>query len=555
MICSTKTTYCLGTSNQMRMIRFLRRQCVGIILILLIGWYGLVTLPYLGDFPAVNWDEGAMASAAYKLASEGIWGTDLFTGYYRGSERLYYYMPFYSALSAYAIHWFGLSVTVVRLIPALSGLLVVLLTFSLGRWLASDWIGLAAASLLCCMRLSLAPQVSGIPLLDLARVARQDLLVPMWVLAACASFCWAQQRHNLWGYALTGCLIGLATLSHVYGAFIFAPLLGAWFWHEGARPLRSVSLYVLFGAYSMTLLPWLLYVSADFDAYQGQMLRHIGLGRFDLFNPWFYWNSLVLERWRYAAWVGGHFHQPVLWPRMGIWVLLLGAPASSVWLWQRARRRHSLPDRLLCLALPTLFSLLALLVNLKLYGYIAILMPFLALQLAMSFAHLWQWAQTTHYAQIIRLSCLICWFALLIESAEGVRQQLEAARAATPYQHVTHLLRQTIEPNARVLLSNQFWFALPQHETRSIFLPYFLSSPVYNPQHTLSMSEVLRQLAPQYILADSIIEPQPIAPIGPNAAQQADAFARYRRQQCAEVVFTFSDPTYGPLTLYRCQTP
>ena len=57
--------------------------------------YLAVSLDRLSVFPAVGEDEPWIAAAPYKLASEGVYGSDLFAGYYGVDRHNYQHMPLY----------------------------------------------------------------------------------------------------------------------------------------------------------------------------------------------------------------------------------------------------------------------------------------------------------------------------------------------------------------------------------------------------------------------------------------------------------------------------
>ena len=103
------------------------------VLLLLGVWYLVATLPYLADYPTVDWGQMGIAAPAYKLASHGVYGHDLFAGYYHSELRNYAYMPLYPVLVALSFKVLGLGVWQARLVSVLCGLGVVLLTAKLGR--------------------------------------------------------------------------------------------------------------------------------------------------------------------------------------------------------------------------------------------------------------------------------------------------------------------------------------------------------------------------------------------------------------------------------------
>lgn len=541
-----------------------RQKRVTVLLALLVGWYALATLPYLSDFPLVDWAQPMIAAPAYKLATQGIYGSDMFTGFYRSELHNYDHMPLYPLLLSLAFKALGLGVWQARLVSVLSGLAVVLLTFYLGRQLYDSTLGLTAAAVLCVARLSLPNfndvlrlgyqmNASGIPLLDIARVIRFDVLVPVWVVAACSCFYWARTREARLGYLGAGVLAGLATLTHLYGAFILAVLIVLALWQRGWRAWRSASVYFVLAGWALALLPYLIYVLQDLEAYRGQLLRHET--RFDLLNPSFYWNSLIHEPWRYISFLGGSFRHPVLWPRVGIWLMVVSLITATVVLLRRVRRAACLPDRLLLISLPMLTGLLALLINVKRYPYIALILPFLALQMAFAIVSVWRWAGRS--ARLTRFALGVALFAALVEGGIGVITSFQMANSTTPYRHITDAITQVIPPDGRILMSQVPWFGLADYDVRSANLVFVLSDPHYGYAQTPSMDEVLRWIDPDYIvMEDRLLKAylrEPEAFPSDKIVMQWRTFDEYIQRHCGTVVTAIAAPDYGDVTVYRCE--
>src|SRR5688500_551526 len=51
------------------------------------------TLPNLANHPVITDDEMWVFSASYKLATEGVFGSDMFTGFFNADQRYYFNMP------------------------------------------------------------------------------------------------------------------------------------------------------------------------------------------------------------------------------------------------------------------------------------------------------------------------------------------------------------------------------------------------------------------------------------------------------------------------------
>src|SRR5689334_7047301 len=145
--------------------------------------YFAATLPHLSDFPLMGQDEPWIAAPAANLAMHGVYGDDLFTGYYGMDRRTYNFPPLFPLTEALAFRLLGVGAWQARLVAVLFGAATLGLTYALGWRLYGGALGALAAWLLVGLRLALEPQASGIPFLDLARVARYDIAVPPLVLA------------------------------------------------------------------------------------------------------------------------------------------------------------------------------------------------------------------------------------------------------------------------------------------------------------------------------------------------------------------------------------
>ena len=70
-----------------------KRYASALVLAAVVAWSLLATLPYLADFPVMEWAQMRIITPAYKLAVEGTYGNDLLTGFYNAEQRYYEYMP------------------------------------------------------------------------------------------------------------------------------------------------------------------------------------------------------------------------------------------------------------------------------------------------------------------------------------------------------------------------------------------------------------------------------------------------------------------------------
>ena len=538
----------------------MKRHAPALMLLALVAWYLLAAVPYLSDFPVMEWAQMRIITPAYKLAMEGTYGNDLLTGFYHAEQRYYEYMPLYSMLVALAFKVLGPGIWQARVVSVIGGLLTILLTYALGRRLAGPRVGLLAAAALVGLRLALPVPgeverigielyASGIPLLDLARVVRFDIWVPVWVISACLCFFWALDRGSGLGFIVVGVLAGLATLTHVYGAFILVVLVLVVFSQDGWRTLRRAPLYLMAGGWLVAMLPWAVYVLGDLAGYQGQMAKHGSAG--DFLRPGYYLDNLLREPWRYLAWLGGSFRRPVLFPRLGIYVLMGGVGLALVTLWRRVMAARRPAEVFLLAAVPVLAVLLAALMHYKRYYYVLLLMPFLALQLAYAVRVLWQqkrWPTAWVRAALVAVAALVA-----LEGVYGVAQSWRAARNTTPYAALTGQLDAAIRPGAKILLAEPYWLGLADREARSIQLAFLLSDPRYYAQPP-AMREVLLELRPDYVVTEERLLDIYARDSDETSENALDwrALDEYLQTHCPTVAVDLQTPDYGEVVVYAC---
>ena len=536
-----------------------RRASILIALGLSSAWLLFATLPYLGDYPIPGWSEMGIAAPAYKLASQGVYGNDLFTGFYGSEERNYEYMPAYPLLVAASFAIVGPGMVQARAVSVACALLVVLLTYAVGRRLFDAAVGVVAAALLVGMRLGLVPGTSGVPLLDFARDVRYDILVPVFVLASSLTFLAAMspdprrsqpdgaglRRSGGWLFA-AGVLAGLATLAHVYGAFILAPFAATILLLDGSPASRLRSLLQIAVGWLVAMLPWALYVARDWQAYLGQMSRHEG--RFDVLSPSFYLDNLMREVWRYGSWSGGSWSSAFLQPRVGIWLFLLGAPAATVVLWRRARAGRSATDLFILSSLPTLALLLGLLIDVKRYVYVLLLLPFISLFVAVALVETFR--RPGRLRTLRRAAVVVVGLLAALEAGAGVAANLRAAAATTPYREVASELRGVVPAGARVLLSQTYWLAFADYETRSINLALQLS-------RGRRVADAMADIAAGYMVVETyFLDPDSDDPrVIDRTARFFPWFhelAAFRSSHCPTVLLVLDDSHYGEIAVYRC---
>src|SRR5215472_9991698 len=93
----------------------------------------LVTgLRHLDAVPQVYEDEPWQASTAYKLMTTGVFGSDMFAGFYDMDQRYYGFMPLHPLLVAVDFKLLGVGLAQARVETVLLTASSLLLTFCLG---------------------------------------------------------------------------------------------------------------------------------------------------------------------------------------------------------------------------------------------------------------------------------------------------------------------------------------------------------------------------------------------------------------------------------------
>ena len=108
--------------------------------------YLAVTVPRLGVFPPVGKTNPGSHAAPYKLATQGVLGSDLFAGYYGMERHQYTHMPIYPLAQAAIFKAFGAGVVQMRSLPVACGFLLLIVVFMVGRQAGGDRVGALSPS-------------------------------------------------------------------------------------------------------------------------------------------------------------------------------------------------------------------------------------------------------------------------------------------------------------------------------------------------------------------------------------------------------------------------
>jgi 4-amino-4-deoxy-L-arabinose transferase-like glycosyltransferase len=526
------------------------------LLILLLLTYWAISLLSLDSVPGVHQDEPWQASTGWKIAQTGVFGSDLFTGFHGMEQHYYAYMPVHPLILAVFYRAGGLGLWQTRLETVTLGLLTLALTYHLGQKYFSRPVGLlAVAGLLLVRHTSILPHhPTGVLFLDVVRIGRYDVAVPVFGLAALALYGWGTRGQGkfprlatLLPYHLimSGLLVGLAALSHVYGLFWLVALVFLAIWDGvsgGKKPgcTHKPGFWVgrtLFYLGVGFVLPMLGYVAYVLPGWSDWLAQTQGYSpRFDLFNPSWYGQNLLHEVERY------HPGFDSVW-RPGLLATIIIFPLSLFWLIRRGWQGDS-SARLVVVPAIVFPVLFALLIYLKLSNYLVTVLPVWLIMLAWG-----SWQIVTRQRSLI-LRVLLVGMGILVagEGAGRIMVLSYLARTNTPYAEFAAALHTPIPPGSRVLGLHDYWLGFQDTDYRSWFVPLALAGGRYEP-FVQSIRTSLDQFQPQFVL----IDPQMRNYLENSSPedQRVAAIKQWLMENHYASQYTVDDPTYGRIDIYR----
>jgi 4-amino-4-deoxy-L-arabinose transferase-like glycosyltransferase len=509
--------------------------------------YLTLSLPNLNRSPPVHEDEPYIAAAAQSLAETGIYGNPLFAGFYGAERHVFLHPPLLPFVQAGTFRLFGVSLESARAPGIVAGLAVLGLAMALGARLGGFACACTAAVLLLAFPLtSRWYGTSGVPLLDIARIARQDILVPVFGMSALLVFNRATAHPGsprLW--FLCGALVGCATLAHIYGAFYGVAFTLVLLARSGTEAGRGRAILLVIAGAALVLAPLVPWLLANLPDFLGQ--QRLLVTRYRVLDPRFLLHNVLTEPERYRRLLPKDISFTGLLLHPGLWMGgLLGLHALVSLAQKYWQQRRSLQFALL-ITLATHVVLFTVLVQAKSYNYIIAFWPLATLVLATALVDTWQ-SGTRRTRTLLAVTLT----AALAEGTMATVAWQRDARRVTPYDDFTGQIGARMEPGARVLGLQQYWLGLRQFDYTSWLLPVWLTDPRFIDE-PVPLDVALERVAPDYILIDRNMASY-FETLADRAHPDHARLLRWRdfsRRHNATLTATVNDSTYGEMQIYR----
>jgi hypothetical protein len=485
----------------------------------------------------VSNDEGELLEVSYTLATTGALASPMYTGFFGAAEHHLWTLPLQHVLDAVAFKAFGAGIAQARWVSLVAALVTL---WTLG-WLALRWYGLTAAlltqALLVFWRSDVTVGTTGLPLLDVARVARYDVLAIAFGWLAIAALDLGITRDSRRGLATAGFLGGLAALTQFFGLFALPVVL-----------LGAQRKWVVVGGAALALGPWLAFVAWHRADLAGQLSVYGQRG--DFLNPSFYIRNITAEPARYVDVLAQRMPDDVVGSSAVAFelgrVLLLALVPAVLWRSWRYRRCPTRGDRLLLLCLASSAGVLLVLDQTKTPLYAIVLVPPVCILIAAYWSDLlrWLWRQRRPWLAVLASAATLA--LLLGVISDGLRafgvDRAESAQV-TPYASVGRQIEAALPADGVVLGPERWWWALRSHPYISLRSLWFQWQ---SQNGAASFTDLVQRWQPRSVIVNNNVRDD----IKAFPSELQEQFWRFI-QQCTRPVGSVDDPTYFEVQVYE----
>jgi hypothetical protein len=199
-------------------------------------------------------------------------------------------------------------------------------------------------------------------------------------------------------------------------------------------------------------------------------------------------------------------------------------------------------------------ALFALLLQLKLFTYLSLLWPFLALTAATAWIAFW----SAPFPRVAKGLGLALFLLASASGASAYRDLVQRAAVTTPYAVAMRRLVRGIPPGSRVLTLHHYWLGLAESfpDCRSAAAPVELWDPRNSPR-PIPFDAAVEEVPPDVVVLDrwllGLLAAPPGAPF--PAHEVGEELRRYLTGHNAMRIDAFEDPSYGRFEVYRVPRP
>jgi 4-amino-4-deoxy-L-arabinose transferase-like glycosyltransferase len=511
----------------------------------------------LANYPPWSNDEGELMAAGYKLATQGVLGSDMYVGFFQADQHLLETLPLQDVLQAISFRLFAPGVTQARLVSLLAAIIIVWVV----GWLALRWYGLGVAILsellLVAWRSNLTGASDGLPLLGVARTARYDVLAVAAAWLALGTLDAALRKPTLTRGLLTGAFSGLAALSQFFGAFVLPMVLAGWIVNRSRLRLPALPKWIIVG-FALSVAPYAVYCAANRGDLVGQLSVYGDRG--NVVAAGFLPHTLMSEPARYAPLVTG-------WPPsadvfgaelsdhpMSPWLLVLNFLPALAYVGWRARKSGAFGDRLLLCSVVCFGGLLWLLDETKTPLYALLLLPSICVCLSVGSVALTQ-SSWRHFRQfwvrtsIVSAIAIVC-VGLVLESAHAFAVDWTQAGNVTPYLPLGEQIDTALSPGGVVLGPERWWWALHGHPYLSLRGIWFRWTVLERDGESPEFADLALRSRPESIVVNINVR-EDLKAFPPRLQDQFWKFM----DSCTTQMLDIPNPNYFETEVYAVVTP
>lgn len=438
----------------------------------------------LDKFPHLWLDEAYFSNPAYNLAIAGNFGTSMSYGLYNIANITYWQPPVYFLLLASSFKVFGFGLFQGRIVSVFLGLITVIFTYLLSKELFNKKIAILASIFL----------IANPFFFFICREIRMDIAVACFGLMAVFFIVLALRRSNPIYYFCSSFFSILAILSHWNGLISIITVLAIIFiyktdWRNKRFDLRSKEILYLTLGMLIPLIPYLLFISLDLNAFLGQFMTNIQTKSSVLQN-------IILEASRYDLLLQylnislNRFYQSFL---------IINSILIVLALYLNIYKKNRNGLLLIFIILLQIF-LFAILVSRKSYWYLGIILPFWTILIASPFFNL----NLKHKLTLKKVLAVLLIIGYISLSFYGIYNLINLNKGYN-YREIENEINQYIPQGSTILGPGDYWINLhdkykyydfrrfPPEAVRQYHIQYILYDSSWISEDTLNFKTFLNQ--------------------------------------------------------------